>query len=149
MSKLWIPPQKITCRALALVWRKDELLMLRVDEESGVVKGYRPLGGGIEFGETSDKAVVREVREELGCELLNPRLIGWVENVYHMNSATGHEVMALWQGELSDKSIYEQDKVAYVELDKIAAGCFLVWKNPFTAELPVYPDGLTELLKRK
>ena len=43
---------------------------------------YRPLGGSIEYGETSREAVAREIREELGAEIENIRLLGVVENIF-------------------------------------------------------------------
>lgn len=36
----------------------------------------RPLGGGIEFGETSRETIVREIREEIDADVINLRLIG-------------------------------------------------------------------------
>ena len=63
MGEIWIPPQQITVRVLALVWRGPELLMIRVDANSGTVRGYRPIGGGVEFMETSEHAIRREIRK--------------------------------------------------------------------------------------
>jgi ADP-ribose pyrophosphatase YjhB (NUDIX family) len=42
---------------------------------------YRPLGGGIEYGEMSSDALVREIREELDAEIENVRLLGVLENI--------------------------------------------------------------------
>lgn len=149
MTGLWTPPQKITCRALALIWRGPELLMIRVNEEDGDVRGYRPIGGGIEFGETSKETIKREIMEELGVEFIPVNFIGYVENIYQMGGHTGHELMALWEGKLADESLYGQEKIPYIEERKIAKGCFLVWKNPFDADLPVYPETMLEALKER
>jgi len=43
---------------------------------------YRPLGGGIEYGEPSREAVAREIREELGAEIENIRLLDVLENIF-------------------------------------------------------------------
>jgi 8-oxo-dGTP pyrophosphatase MutT (NUDIX family) len=37
---------------------------------------FRPIGGGIEFGETSAEAIEREVQEELGLAITDVRLLG-------------------------------------------------------------------------
>lgn len=147
--KLWIPPREITCRALALVWRGPELLMIRVNEEHGEIRGYRPIGGGIEFGETSLETVQREVQEELGTPFQPESFLGWVENLYTFNGHPGHEMMALWEGTLADKKFYEQERIEYIEADKIAKQCFMVWRNPFAADLPVWPEKMLEKLKDK
>jgi 8-oxo-dGTP pyrophosphatase MutT (NUDIX family) len=146
---LWIPPQHITCRVLALVWRGPELLMIRVNEEHGEVRGYRPIGGGVEFSETSLETIQREVREELGTEFQPKNFLGWVENIYTFGEHQGHELMALWEGSLDKAELYQQEQVPYIEADKIAKNCFMVWKNPFAADLPVWPEKMLEKLKDK
>ena len=39
---------------------------MTVRDDQGNIKGYRPPGGGVEFGETAAEAVQREFTEELG-----------------------------------------------------------------------------------
>ena len=46
---------------------------------------YRPPGGRIEFGEPSERAVRREMNEELGTEIENPILLGILENLFTYN----------------------------------------------------------------
>jgi NADH pyrophosphatase NudC (nudix superfamily) len=46
--------------------------------ERGII--LRPLGDGIEFGETSARAVEREVREEIGAGVARVCLFGTIEN---------------------------------------------------------------------
>jgi hypothetical protein len=55
--------------------------------------------------------------------------------------------MALWEGKLSNTNLYNQEKVDYIEADKIAKNCFMVWKNPFSAELPVWPETMLAKLE--
>lgn len=43
---------------------------------------FRPLGGGIEFGERSADAIVREIREELNLPIRNVRLLGTLESLF-------------------------------------------------------------------
>ena len=72
---------------------------------------YRPLGGGIEYGETSREAVAREIREELGAEIENVRLLGVVENIFVYQGEQGHEIVFVFDAEFADKSLYQLDEI--------------------------------------
>lgn len=72
---------------------------------------YRPLGGGIEYGETSREAVVREIREELGVEIENVRLLGVLENVFVYEGRQGHEIVFVYDAEFADKSLYQLGEI--------------------------------------
>ena len=63
---VWRPSQTIRLKALGLHWRKGRLLAAEILDDAGRVKGVRPLGGTVEFGETAEAAVRREFHEELG-----------------------------------------------------------------------------------
>ena len=66
--------EKIELTALCLVHNEDAyLLQNRVKEDW---KGYTLPGGHIETGESIVDAVVREIKEETGLTILNPRLCG-------------------------------------------------------------------------
>jgi ADP-ribose pyrophosphatase YjhB (NUDIX family) len=84
--------------------------------------GYfcRPLGGGIEFGEHSRDAMLREVREETGAEVENLRLLGVLESLFTYEGERGHELVFVYDAEFADKSLYERGEVqAYEsEIDK-------------------------------
>lgn len=147
MDNPWTPPQHTTFRALALIWRGPELLMIRVMEKMGVVKGYRPIGGGVEFCESSAMAMQREVREELGMDCHLNKFVGVVENVFEFNGVKGHEVLALWDVTPSDLSILKLEKVPYAEAHM--AHDFMVWQNPWKSEFPIFPPALIELLNKE
>ena len=72
---------------------------------------YRPLGGGIEYGESSKAAVLREVQEELNVEVENVQLVGVIENLFTYQGKQGHEIVFVFDGEFSDKSLYELDEI--------------------------------------
>ncbi len=50
---------------------------------------YCPPGGGIEFGESSEEALRREINEELGTDIENPRLLGVLENIFTYDGERG------------------------------------------------------------
>ena len=51
MSTVWRPKPCIRALAIGVVRRGEELLVVAVADDAGVIKGWRPLGGTIELGE--------------------------------------------------------------------------------------------------
>ena len=67
---------------------------------------YCPPGGRIELGETSEVALRREMREELGTAIENPELLSVLENLITFNDQQGHEVVFVYDAALADRSLY-------------------------------------------
>jgi 8-oxo-dGTP pyrophosphatase MutT (NUDIX family) len=72
---------------------------------------YRPLGGGIEYGESSKAAVAREIREELGVEIENVQLLDVLENIFIYEGQQGHEIVFVFDAKFVDKSLYKLDEI--------------------------------------
>ena len=75
----------------------------------------RPLGGSIEFGERAREAVVREIREELGVEIREVRLLGVLENLFTLDGQQGHEVVFVFDARFVDESLYQREKLPFTE----------------------------------
>src|SRR5262245_6288667 len=90
---------------------------------------YRPLGGGIEFGENSAETICREVMEEINANVEKDSLkyLGVVENIFHFNGMPGHEIVLIYDGVLKESGLYEQDEILGKEVngEEIRA----VWKS--------------------
>ena len=111
---------------------------------------YRPLGGGIEFGERAEQTVRRELREELSAEVVNLTYLFTLENIFTFNGADGHEIILVYDGQLNDTSLYAQDVLEGNEFDGFRQAPFrAVWKHihEFGPAAPLYPEGLHERLK--
>lgn len=138
-------------RALAICIFRHEGRIL-VNEAHDLVRGLsfcRPLGGGIEFGETGAKAVAREIFEEIGAEITNLRYVGTLENIFTYLGAPGHEIVQVYDGELIERSLYDHPFIPGVESD--GQPFQAAWRalDSFGPELPLFPDGLIELLRAK
>lgn len=111
---------------------------------------YRPLGGAIEFGESSADTIAREMTEELGAAVVGLRFLGAVENIFTYNGQTGHEIVMVYDGAFADPAYYTMQVVAGVEDDGLSFRA--VWVNladcADPAAPPVYPTGLRELLAK-
>ncbi len=133
--------------AIAIIRRGENILVF---EGHDPIKGetfYRPLGGGIEFGERGEEAVLRELREEAGVELTNVRYLETLENIFTVRGEPSHELVLLYAADLADASLYGVELLNCVE-DDGSAFCAM-WQplDYFRAgNAPLYPDGLLELI---
>ena len=108
---------------------------------------YRPLGGGIEFGESSEDAVRREIREEMNAEITDLSFLGTFENIFTFNGIPGHEIVQVYSGRMTDPRYIGQVEMFGHELTGEIIK--LVWKrlSEFGREAPLYPEGLLDLLR--
>ncbi len=113
---------------------------------------YRPLGGGIEFGENSADTICREMLEEIHVEVDRQSLkyLGAVENIFHFNGTACHEIVLIYDGALKESALYEQAVITGKEAN--GEDIRAVWKD--LAEFGVgksilYPTGLLEMLARE
>ncbi|HAV77012.1 MAG TPA: NUDIX hydrolase, partial [Anaerolineae bacterium] len=72
---------------------------------------YRPLGGGIEFGERSEDTIRREIREEINVGVANLKYISTLENIFTFNGEHGHEIVQVYDGVLKEFGLYEQAEI--------------------------------------
>ena len=110
---------------------------------------YRPLGGGIEFGEIAKETVRRELMEEIQAEVEDVHFLGALENIFTFNGDSYHEIVMIHDGVLKESGLYEQAVIEGEEAngDVIRA----MWKNIDEFEEGksiLYPNGLLELLNK-
>jgi ADP-ribose pyrophosphatase YjhB (NUDIX family) len=102
--------ENIKIVALSLI--KDNKNRFLFDEMHDAYKNLsflRPVGGKIEFGETSRQAIKREIKEEIGADIESVILLGNFENIFNFNSKPMHEIVYLYEAILKDKSLYLQE----------------------------------------
>ena len=109
---------------------------------------YRPLGGGIEFGELAADTIKRELMEELGAEVHDLCYLGTLENIFTYDGQPGHEIVLVFDGKFVDESLYTRSSIVGHEEGVGEFSNF--WKSlDFfrEGEFPLYPDHLLELLE--
>ena len=133
--------------AVALIRRGDDILVFDVPDEVKHAVGWRPPGGTIEFGERGTDAVVREIHEELGVEVVDPVYLGTVENIFTYLGENGHELVRVYAVRFDDARLYQQERFECIEANGVAFTC--AWKAiaDFRAGAPLYPDGLLGLIE--
>jgi 8-oxo-dGTP pyrophosphatase MutT (NUDIX family) len=144
---VWTPSTSIKVKVLGLAWRRGDLLLSEVEDSTGRVKGVRPLGGCIEFGETREEALVREFGEELGCAAAVSGPWHGFENIYEHEGAVGHEFVFAANITLDDPRLLKQDRFQYLESDE--AACWSAWLNPVALAdgVELYPAELLTLIR--
>jgi ADP-ribose pyrophosphatase YjhB (NUDIX family) len=131
------------CLAVGVIRRDDGAVLLQtgydpVKEE----RFYRALGGGIEVGERSRDAFAREIREDLGAEVAEARLLGWVENIFTFEGRPGHEIVAVYEATLADRSLYGREELDLADQLRPSKA---VWVR-LDDDVIVYPSGVRELI---
>ncbi|MCM0619774.1 NUDIX hydrolase [Nocardioides bruguierae] len=106
---------------------------------------HRPLGGSVELGEPALDAAVREIREELDATLVEPRLLGVLENVFTIDGELGHEVVFVHLGHLAEADAVPDEGRPFTDGD---VPCWVEWR-PVAGdpEVPLFPTGLQEMLE--
>lgn len=133
--------------AIAVLRRGGEILVSEVPDPMKNISGWRPPGGGIEFGEHGAETVVREIAEELGVRVEDPRYLGTVENIFTYLGIKGHQLVRVYEVRFADPKLYDRDRFDCIEANGIPFTC--LWKPiaQFGARAPLYPDGLLELIR--
>lgn len=101
--------------ALGAVRRGDALLVFEDRDPTTGEQFYRLLGGGVEFGEHSREAVVREFAEELGVKFRVDGHVGTFERVFEHDGETGHEIWRVYAGDIVEEWPYEEDEFEFRE----------------------------------
>lgn len=108
---------------------------------------YRPIGGGIDFGETSKEALIREVQEEINAKIEHVKYLGTIENIFTYNGMLGLEMVTVYDAVFIDETFYE--KPVFFGQEDNGETFKLLWKpiSDFEAgKLRLVPENLLRLL---
>ncbi len=142
--------QRIRVLALALIRDRDRLFLSQGYDPALERLFWRPLGGGVEFGERSADALKREFREEIGrdIEVLAPPVL--FENLFVFNGRPGHEIILLHEARFVDDAMLAVEPFAFTEPGPGGSEHRVQWvplAELRRGEAPLYPEGLLALVE--
>lgn len=137
---------RIRVLALCVFRQKDRILVSCLNDPAKGEAFYRPLGGGVKFGESAAEAMQREIQEELYTPVKGLKLLGVLENRFTYNGRPGHEIVFVYDGVFENEKLYAMENVPAREGDERPIRT--KWIDPYCEGLkkPLYPQGLRELL---
>lgn len=131
--------QKIKIKAMCLLHKNGKVLVSKCFDKVKNEHFYRVLGGSMNFFETSETGVRREIQEELNSEIKNLKFIDVIENLFIYEGDKGHEVVFLYSGDLSRKELYEQNPIHVVDDAHEFDAEWIPIKDILAGEIPLYP----------
>lgn len=140
--------QRIRALALCVFHHDGKILVNEFTDPITKQTFFRPIGGGIDFGETSADAIVREVQEELDLPITDVQLIGTLESLFTYAGKPGHEIVRVYDAMFVDSAVYEMPYLNAQESDGAAFTAAWHSSASFTNESPLVPEGLYDLLKK-
>ena len=137
---------KIRNIAICLIKREKDIFVFEGFDSAKSETFYRPLGGGIEFGETAEETAIREIQEEMGTEIENVSYLTTFENIFTCEGKPGHEIVLLMSAFFKDKSYYTRDNIRCNENGAPFTSMWVGIEEFTSGNKILYPDGLTEFL---
>jgi 8-oxo-dGTP pyrophosphatase MutT (NUDIX family) len=119
---------KIRPMVLTIVHRNNEILVFKGQHLKNGQPHYRPLGGGIDFGESSLEAVAREMVEEINVPLKNIKFLEVIETFFEsQDGIPRHHIIFLYRAEFLKASDYEVEQFE-IDEDYFTETVFAEWK---------------------
>lgn len=128
--------------AIALIRRRDELLLMAVRDRDGQLSGWRPLGGAVEFGERAVDAVKREFVEELGEPIRDLHQVCVLENLFVEDNRPGHEIVFVFGADFQNAAAYGVPQFDFADGGANIVAQWVALRDFREGRAVLFPDGL-------
>ena len=140
--------QNIRPVAIGIIQDQDKLLVFTNRDTVTGEQFSRPLGGGIEFGETGTQCIAREMREEIGAELTNVSYLGLIENIFTCDGKQGHEIVLVYRADLVNPAQYRQEPLRVDENGDTIWAWWVPLSDFESGKRRLVPEELLDMLRR-
>jgi len=135
--------------ALGLIEHRNHIFVSQGRDKSTDESFYRFLGGGIDFGETSEAALLREFQEEIQADLTGVEHLGCLDNIFTLNGKPKHELVQLFRARFVDEAFYQLgEKFDLVEGDRTTKAFWIKTADVLSGERRLVPDSCLRYLTK-
>lgn len=110
--KIKTEKEEFHVRTCGVIKQEDKFLIMRVNE----TPYYHIPGGHIEIGEDSRETLIREIKEEIGCDVKEANLFAIQENFWSKNNRKCHGIEFYYI--IKPEQILKSKNYEKIEIDK-------------------------------
>lgn len=89
---------KLNVRVGIMIIKDNKILLHKNDNNDN----YCLPGGGIQFLESSEEAIIREIKEETGLDIRVDEFVSTIENLFEKEGIKFHEIYFIYKGSFVD-----------------------------------------------
>ena len=119
-----IDGMKLNIRSGIIIIKDNKILL----HKNANRDNYCLPGGGVKFLESSEEAIIREIKEETGLDIKVDKFVSTIENIFERDGIKFHEIYFIYRGsfieDVDTSKIIENIegkplKYGFVDLDKL------------------------------
>ncbi|HEY7644168.1 MAG TPA: NUDIX domain-containing protein [Hyphomicrobiales bacterium] len=129
----------IKVKTMALFAAKGRTLVMVCFDKVKQQRFHRLLGGHVEFGETSEEALKREMREELGTEVAVLSLLQVMQNRFVFEGRPHHEVVFIHHVRFLDETFNRREDLYNLEPHLDEPFIWIPLAEATAGPVPLYP----------
>jgi 8-oxo-dGTP pyrophosphatase MutT (NUDIX family) len=137
---------EIRVLALGLIRHGDRAFISKGYDPVTQLTFYRAMGGGIDFGESSQEALKREFQEEIQAELTNIKFLACLENLFVYNGHPGHEILLVYECDFVDSKFYQLESLVFAEGERQKTALWIDISRFKSGELKLVPEQFLDYL---
>ena len=108
---LFVGEHKLNFRVSAMIKNGNKILL-----HHGLTDNHYTLPGGrVKEGETTEQALKREMKEEMGYDIDILKPVSFMENMFTDKGVQFHELLVTYELQFKDKQVYNKDKIELIE----------------------------------
>ena len=107
---------------------------------------YTLPGGRVKDGETTNQSLIREMKEEMGYDIILIRPVSFMENMFNFDDKDYHELLVTYEAQFRDEEAYKREKIVGIEERE---NLEFIWKDISELDkLAFVPHILIDIIKK-